>query len=155
MEVLPGANVQYASVIFLPLPLRLVHWLIGSARDCIDDVDHAHHSRAARVRGLLLWRRWLGVMRLMVDGWVRPRRHKYRRLLRVHGRGRWQLRRRRSVRLRWVEHLCGRRRLERLVVIWWRQGPELPCVLALHDVIHSQARCLRLLLIFPFQLLLD
>jgi hypothetical protein len=23
----------------------------------------------------------------MVGGWVRPRRHKYRRLLRVHGRG--------------------------------------------------------------------
>jgi hypothetical protein len=45
--------------------------------------------------------------------------------------------------------------MERLVVIWWRQGPELPRVLALHDVIHSQARCLRLLLSFPLQLLLD
>jgi hypothetical protein len=71
MEVLAGANVRHASVIFLSLPLRLVHWLIESARDCIDDVDHAHHSRAARVRGLLLWQRWwrwLGVMRLVVDG---------------------------------------------------------------------------------------
>jgi hypothetical protein len=140
------------------LPLRLMRWLIGSARDCIDDVDHAHHSRAARVRGLLLWRRWwrwLGVMRLVVDGWVRPRRHKYRRLLRVHERRQWQLRRRRRVRLRWVEHLRGRRRLERLVVIWWRQGLELPRILVLHDVIHSQACCLRLLLSFPFQLHLD
>jgi hypothetical protein len=44
MEVLPGANVRHASVVFLSLPLCLVHWLIGSARDCIDDVDHAHHS---------------------------------------------------------------------------------------------------------------
>jgi hypothetical protein len=152
MELLHGANVRYASVIFLQLPLCLVHWLIGAARDRIDDVDHAHHSRAARVRCLLLWWRWwrwLGVMRLMVDGWVRPRRYKYRRLLRVHGWGRRQLRRRRSVRLRWVEHLRGRRRLERLVVIWWRQSPELPRILALHDVIHSQARC------FPLQLLLD
>jgi hypothetical protein len=84
-------------------------------------------------------------MRLMVDGWVRPRRYEYRRLLRVHGWGGDS----------WVEHLRGRRRLERLVVIWWRQGPELPHVLALHDVIHSQARCLRLLLSFPLQLLLD
>jgi hypothetical protein len=94
-------------------------------------------------------------MLLMVDGWVRPRRHKYRRLLRVHGWGWRQLRRRRSVCLRWVEPLHGCRRLERLVVIWWRQSPELPRVLALHDVIHSQARCLRLLLSFPLQLLLD
>jgi hypothetical protein len=54
---------------------------------------------------------------LMVDGWVRPRRHKYRRLLRVHGWGRWQLWRRRSVYLRWLEHLRRHRRLERLVVI--------------------------------------
>jgi hypothetical protein len=38
----------------LLLPLRLMHRLIGPAGDCIDDVDHAHHSRAARVRGLLL-----------------------------------------------------------------------------------------------------
>jgi hypothetical protein len=42
-----------------------------------------------------------------------------------------------------------------LVVIWWWQGPELPHVLALNDVIHSEARCLRLLLSFPLQLLLD
>jgi hypothetical protein len=150
--------VRYASVIFLSLPLCLVHWLIGVARDCIDDVDHAHHSRAARVRCPLLWWRWwrwLSVMRLMVDGWVRPRRYKYRRLLRVHGWGRRQLRHRRSVCLLWVEHLRGRRRLERLVVIWRRQGPELAHVLALHGVIHSQARCLRLLLSFPLQLLLD
>jgi hypothetical protein len=158
MEVLPGANVRHASVILLSLPLRLMHWFVGPTRDCIGDVDHAHHSRAARVRGFLLWQRWwwwLGVMRLMVDGWVRPRRHKYRRLLHVHGRGRRQLRRRRRVRLWWVEHLRGRRRLERLVVIWWRLGPELPRVLILHDVIHSQARCLRLLLSFSFQLHLD
>jgi hypothetical protein len=58
MEVLAGANVRHASVVLLPLPLRLVHRLIGPAGDCIDDVDHAHHSRAARVRGLLLWWRW-------------------------------------------------------------------------------------------------
>jgi hypothetical protein len=45
--------------------------------------------------------------------------------------------------------------LETLVVIWWWQGPELSHVLALHDVIHSQAHCLRLLLSFPLQLLLD
>jgi hypothetical protein len=80
MEVLARANVRHASVIFLSLPLRLVHCLIGSARDCIDDVDHADHSRAARVRGLFLWWRWwrwLCVMRLVVDGWVRPQRHKY------------------------------------------------------------------------------
>jgi hypothetical protein len=67
------------------------------------------------------WRWWLAVRRLMVDGWVRPQRHKYRRLLRVHGWRRWQLWRRRSVCLRWLEHLCRRRRLERLVgVIRWR-----------------------------------
>jgi hypothetical protein len=46
------------------------------------------------------------------------------------------------------------RRLERLVVIWWRQSLELPRVLALHHEIHSQARCLRLLS-FPLQLLFD
>jgi hypothetical protein len=45
--------------------------------------------------------------------------------------------------------------LERLVVIWWWQGPELPRVLVLHDVIYSHARCLGLLLSFPFQLHLD
>jgi hypothetical protein len=28
----------------LPLPFRLMHRLIGPAGDCIDDVDHAHHS---------------------------------------------------------------------------------------------------------------
>jgi hypothetical protein len=159
MKIFPGTNVRYASVIFLPLTLRLVHWLIGAARDCIDDIDHTHHSQAARIRCLLLWWRWwwwwLGVMCLMVDGWVRPRRHKYRRLLRVHGWGWWQLRCRRSVYLRWVEHLRGRQRLERLVVIWWRQNRELSRVLALRDVVHNQARCLRLLLSFPLQLLLD
>jgi hypothetical protein len=35
MEVLAGANVRHTSVVFLSLPLRFVHWLIGSARDCI------------------------------------------------------------------------------------------------------------------------
>jgi hypothetical protein len=47
------------------------------------------------------------------------------------------------------------RRLERLVVIWWWQGPKLLCVLVLHDVIYSHPRCLRLFLSFPLQLHLD
>jgi hypothetical protein len=54
MEILARPDVLHASIVLLPLPLRLVDRLIGSAGDCIDDVDHAHHSRAARVRGLLL-----------------------------------------------------------------------------------------------------
>jgi hypothetical protein len=41
------------------------------------------------------------------------------------------------------------------MVIWWWQGPELPRVLVLHDVIYSHTRCLRLLLSFPLQLHLD
>jgi hypothetical protein len=49
----------------------------------------------------------------------------------------------------------GCRRLERLVVIWWWQGPKLPRVLVLHDVIYSHPHRLRLLLSFPFQLHLD
>jgi hypothetical protein len=49
----------------------------------------------------------------------------------------------------------GCRRLERLVVIWWWQGPKLPRVLVLHDVIYSHTRCLRFLLGFPLQLHLD
>jgi hypothetical protein len=40
------------------------------------------------------------------------------------------------------------------MVIWWWQGPELPRVLVLHDVIYSHTRCLRLLS-FPLQLHLD
>jgi hypothetical protein len=58
MKIFPRVDMRYASVIFLPLTLRRVHRLIGAARDCIDDVDHTHHSRAARIRCLLLWWRW-------------------------------------------------------------------------------------------------
>jgi hypothetical protein len=80
VKVLAGKDVRHTSGVVLALPLCLVHRLIGSAGDCIDDVDHAHHSRAARVRGLLLWWRWrwrlgVGIVCLMVGGRVRPRRH--------------------------------------------------------------------------------
>jgi hypothetical protein len=44
MKVLAGADVRHASVIVLSLPLCLMHQLIGSAGDCVDDVDLAHHS---------------------------------------------------------------------------------------------------------------
>jgi hypothetical protein len=49
----------------------------------------------------------------------------------------------------------GCRRLVRLVMVWWWQGPKLARILVLHDVIHGHARCLRLLLSLPLQLHLD
>jgi hypothetical protein len=49
----------------------------------------------------------------------------------------------------------GCRRLERLVMVRWWQGPKLARILVLHDVVHGHTRCLRLLLSFPLQLHLD
>jgi hypothetical protein len=40
-------------------------------------------------------------------------------------------------------------------MIWWWQSPKLARVLVLHDMVHSQPCCLRLLLSFPLQLHLD
>jgi hypothetical protein len=40
------------------------------------------------------------------------------------------------------------------MIRWW-QGPKLALILVLHDMVHSQSSCLRLLLSFPLQLHLD
>jgi hypothetical protein len=97
----------------------------------------------------------VGVMCWVVSGRVRPRRHENRRLLCVRGRGRKQLRHRRCIRLRWVESMRRCRRLVRLVMVWWWQGPKLTRILEFHDMVHGHACCLRFLLRLPLQFHFD
>jgi hypothetical protein len=41
--------------VFFVLPLRLVHWFIGSSRDGINDVDHTAGGHVACSFGYLAW----------------------------------------------------------------------------------------------------
>ena len=50
-EVFAFAYVREGSEVFLALSLRLMHWLIGSSGDGVDDVDHA----AGGCIGCSLW----------------------------------------------------------------------------------------------------
>ena len=40
-EAFAFAHMRDSSEVFFALPLRLVHWLVGSSGDGIDDVNHA------------------------------------------------------------------------------------------------------------------
>ena len=61
-EAFAFAHMRDSSKVFFVLPLRLVHWFIGSFGDGIDDVDHATGGCIACSFGYLprLKLRWWG-----------------------------------------------------------------------------------------------